>query len=238
MLNSGSGERRPPISEARPGEAIVSARRVAADPEIARPPGWTPTGPIRTAPSAEARKRAESRGRRPVFDHHFGHREIVHIGRREGRADASRGGSDQAVRLVKCHAAFSELTAPCSRSDALSQAKRSEPQAVEEAAYRRLLRGAQPPPDLLQRDHTDPRFGPCPTQSDDPFRHGFAPKCIDQNGRIEYQSAHVSRRDANHRDVASGPRLQDPCPNRARSRRAPQRSLRCHPSAVRRPARA
>ena len=121
-----------------------------------------------------------------MFDLHFGHREIVHIGSREGRADASCSGSDQAVRLVKCHAAFTELTAPRSRSDTLSQTKRSESQAVEEAAYRRLLRGAQPSPDLLHRDHADPRFGPYPTQSDDPLRHGFAPKCIDQNGRIEY----------------------------------------------------
>ena len=173
-----------------------------------------------------------------MFDNHVGHREIVHIGRREGRTDPSRSGSDQAVRLVKCHATFSELTAPRSGSDAFSQTKRSESQAVEEAAYRRLLRGAQPSEYLLHRDHTDPRFGPCPTQSDDPLRHGFAPKCIDQNGRIEYQSAHVSRRAANHRDVACGPTLQDPCPNRARSRPALRGSLRCHPSAVRRPDRA
>jgi hypothetical protein len=62
---------------------------------------------------------------------------------------------------------------PLPRSDGLSQTKRSESQAVEEAAHRPFLRGSQPSPDLLRRDHAHPRLGPGPTQPDNPLRQGL-----------------------------------------------------------------
>jgi hypothetical protein len=86
-----------------------------------------------------------------VFDLHFGHGEVRHVGRGEGCADANRGGSNQAVRLMERHAAPSELTAPRPRSDALGQTKWSESQAIEEATHCRFLRGTQTAPDLFHR---------------------------------------------------------------------------------------
>ena len=84
-----------------------------------------------------------------MFDRDFGHWEICHVGRRERRANADSSGSDQTVRLVKSHTALSELTTPGPGSYAFSQVKGSKPQTIEEAAYRRFLRGAQSSPDLL-----------------------------------------------------------------------------------------
>jgi hypothetical protein len=114
-----------------------------------------------------------------MFDRHLGHREICHIGRGERRADASGSGGYQTVSLVKSNAAFSELTAPRPRLDALNQTERSKPKSIEKAAYRRLLRGAQPSPDLLDGDHAHPRLGPYPTESGDPPRRWSTPKGID-----------------------------------------------------------
>ena len=120
----------------------------------------------------------------------FAHGEIVDIRRRECRTDTCSRSGNQTVSLVQGDAPHRIRPAPTARPHPLGRSQRREAQAIEQPSCRQLLAGAQPTPNLLDRDRTSPRLRADASESDNTSRSRPTAKRIDEYGRIQQQASH------------------------------------------------
>ena len=133
---------------------------------------------------------------RPVLHQYLTHWKIIDVGRRNRGANPLRCGCDQAIRLVQCHATFSELAAPGTRLNGLRHTKRRQTQPIEQTTGGSHFALSQTSPNLLDRHRANPRIDAAATQTGYPRCRRATPKCVDQYGRIEQQARHASTRPA------------------------------------------
>lgn len=101
----------------------------------------------------------------PVLDRDVVHGEVGGVARRQASLDASGGGGDQAVGLVKGDPLSGEPATPLSSANSFGRAQRCTPQAAHQPSCYGFFAGKQSAPDLLDRDRTGPRFVTLAAQS-------------------------------------------------------------------------
>lgn len=125
-----------------------------------------------------------------MLDVQPGHREVLHVGGREARADADRGGADEAVGLMQRRAAVGVLASPAPCEHAFADSERRDTQPVEESSYEPLLVGAHPAPDLLDGDGAHPRLGADAAKASNSSGRGPTSERVDEHRRVEQQARH------------------------------------------------